>query len=225
MHSIVNHYKESYLNARRHEKTAIAEEVVTIIKDNGNSVGRFLKRNEEKGRWEEVDDNVARAKVSHALRGKSAARESTSRIVLKSKAGLRDSSSKGDDKSEGLPQVPPLESSLFAQHQNSMASPFNTATTAAGAAFSSHQQSMVPGLPLTYQSLLLSNIRAEREQLILQQLAAGALHPSQMAAALRQPPSSYFQNASRLLEVLRTNQNPNDSRGGPNPNQDPTRGP
>jgi hypothetical protein len=208
LHRIVNVYKENYFNARRHEKTAIAEEVVKRIKTNGKDIGRFLKRVEFQGRWEEVLHSVARAKVSNALRGKSTS-DNSSRI--KSKIEICDVQNKRAElgilskksKPEWMFGMPPAES-VFSQHPNMMVTTSPTTLPS---------PKMVPALPFTYQSLLLNNIRAEREQLILQELAAGSLHPPSM----RQPPASYYQNA-RLLEALRTNQIP--IRGlGPDPRQ------
>jgi hypothetical protein len=208
LHRIINVYKENYVNARRHEKTAIAEEVVKLVKTNGKDIGRFLKRDEGQGRWEEVRDSVARAKVSHALRGKSTS-DNSSRI--KSKKEISDVQNRRaelgilskESKPEWMYGMPPAES-LFSQHPNMM-------ITTSPKTLPSPK--MVPALPFTYQSLLLNNIRAEREQLILQQFAAGPLHPPSM----RQPPVSYYQNA-RLLEALTTNQSPI-RRLGPDPRQ------
>lgn len=70
LHKIVDFYKPRYVQARRHVKTEIAEEIVQFIKS-GTKAGRFLKRIDGEEGWEEVSDTVARDKVSHALRGKS----------------------------------------------------------------------------------------------------------------------------------------------------------
>lgn len=75
LHKIVDLYKPRYSQARRHEKTEIAEEIVQFIKsaganNNNNKPGRFLKRMENEEAWVEVSDSIARDKVSHALRGK-----------------------------------------------------------------------------------------------------------------------------------------------------------
>lgn len=55
-------YKESRL---REDKTRLTTEIVSIIRASG---GRFLKENEETGKWHEVDTAYAHDKVSHALR-------------------------------------------------------------------------------------------------------------------------------------------------------------
>lgn len=70
LHKVVNLYKARYSQARRHEKTEIAEEIVQFIKTGGTKAGRFLKRVEGEECWVEVGDSIARDKVSHALRGK-----------------------------------------------------------------------------------------------------------------------------------------------------------
>lgn len=70
LHKVVDLYKPRYSQARRHEKTEIAEEIVQFIKAGGAKAGRFLKRVENEEAWVEVSDSIARDKVSHALRGK-----------------------------------------------------------------------------------------------------------------------------------------------------------
>jgi hypothetical protein len=73
LHKVVAAYKLRYTEARRHEKTEIAEEIVRLIKTAmgpNTRPGRFLKRVESEDCWVEVSDTVARDKVSHALRGK-----------------------------------------------------------------------------------------------------------------------------------------------------------
>eukprot|EP00980_Cylindrotheca_fusiformis_P029036 scaffold22701_cov123-Cylindrotheca_fusiformis.AAC.15 len=220
LHSIVNVYKKSYSQARRHEKTALAEEVVAIIKNNGKNSGRFLKRSDSQGCWKEVSDNAARAKVSHALRGKVSRNSSTQEKVvhaspqeIKSEQAASDPLPRGN-RGEMLPRMSPLES-LIPQNQTSILPPFSSG-------LSSSSLGIAPTLPFPYQSLLLNNIRVEREQLLLHQLAAGGLHHSSM----RQPPASYYQNATRLLEAIRTNQNPADGQRSSSIGRlDPSRGP
>jgi hypothetical protein len=70
LHKVVDVYKGRYSQARRHEKTEIAEEIVQFIKNGGSKAGRFLKRAEGEECWIQVSDSIARDKVSHALRGK-----------------------------------------------------------------------------------------------------------------------------------------------------------
>jgi hypothetical protein len=70
LHKVVDLYKPRYSQARRHEKTEIAEEIVQFVKVSGEKAGRFLKRAEGDEAWVEVSDSIARDKVSHALRGK-----------------------------------------------------------------------------------------------------------------------------------------------------------
>jgi hypothetical protein len=71
LHKIVNRHQEKYLSSRRYNKLAITEDIVEEIKKPGNGeAARFLKRSEDMSCWLEVSDDIAREKVSHALRGK-----------------------------------------------------------------------------------------------------------------------------------------------------------
>ena len=56
---------EEYENANKHEKTVIAEQVVSTIQE---SYGRFLKWEDNDKGWVEVDFNTARYKVAHFFR-------------------------------------------------------------------------------------------------------------------------------------------------------------
>jgi hypothetical protein len=70
-HQIVQLHKSRYAKSRRHEKTEIAEEIVQLIKSGqSGEAGRFLKKSQSGDGWVEVEDTIAREKVSHALRGK-----------------------------------------------------------------------------------------------------------------------------------------------------------
>jgi hypothetical protein len=63
---LVESYRLEYQNARcRDHKTQITCSVIEMVHRNG---GRFLKLDENAGIWEEVDEQYAREKVSHALR-------------------------------------------------------------------------------------------------------------------------------------------------------------
>ncbi len=92
LHKIVDLYKPRYSQARRHEKTEIAEEIVQFIKTAGanDNPGRFLKRVENEEAWIEVSDSVARDKVSHALRGKPRKESDTVSGMQVSGAGLEE---------------------------------------------------------------------------------------------------------------------------------------
>lgn len=58
--------RERYQSCRdRQEKTQITAEIISNIRECG---GRFLKRNNKTGHFEEADNDVAHEKVSHALR-------------------------------------------------------------------------------------------------------------------------------------------------------------
>ena len=67
LHLLVNKYRQSYRQSRRHEKSRI---IRTIIRETKSTGARFLKRITGGGdeRWVEVDDKKAYEKVSHALR-------------------------------------------------------------------------------------------------------------------------------------------------------------
>ena len=63
---IIEAHREDYQNAQcRDQKTNITCQVIASIHING---GRFLKLNDNSGLWEEVSEQYAREKVSHALR-------------------------------------------------------------------------------------------------------------------------------------------------------------
>jgi hypothetical protein len=70
LHEIVNLQKDNYSRSRRFDKLAIADAIVHQIKTEGAPPGRFLRRVEGQDCWEVVPDELAREKVSHALRGK-----------------------------------------------------------------------------------------------------------------------------------------------------------
>jgi len=64
---LVHDFQLKYLNLPKMKKSSIAKAIVEIIHHRD---GRFLMRQREKSRWEEVDDNRARGKTSQALREK-----------------------------------------------------------------------------------------------------------------------------------------------------------
>ena len=70
LHSVVKRHKDRYTNARRHEKLAIATEVVNLIKNGGPKPARFLKLASGGSYWVEQTTKRATEKVGHALRGK-----------------------------------------------------------------------------------------------------------------------------------------------------------
>jgi hypothetical protein len=69
LHQLINMKQDRYEAAERWEKTIIAEEIVSIIRDRG---GRFLKPSKNKAgqSWIEVDAETAREKVSHTFRSR-----------------------------------------------------------------------------------------------------------------------------------------------------------
>jgi hypothetical protein len=62
---LVAMYGPKYEQAENHEKTDIAKHIVKIIHE---SHGRFLKFEENEGCWVEVENGVARQKISHIFR-------------------------------------------------------------------------------------------------------------------------------------------------------------
>jgi hypothetical protein len=73
LRKLVDFHRARYLKARREVKSNIAEGIVRALKDgergDGENASRFLRRFEEEY-WIEVSDDIARDKVSHALRSK-----------------------------------------------------------------------------------------------------------------------------------------------------------
>jgi hypothetical protein len=73
LRKLVDFHRTRYLQAHREVKSNIAGEIVQSIKDDdkgdGEDANRFLRRFEEEY-WIEVSDDIARDKVSHALRSK-----------------------------------------------------------------------------------------------------------------------------------------------------------
>ena len=68
LHQLIAMRHDRYEAAERWEKTIIAEEIVSIIRDLG---GRFLKPTKDKfNPWMEVDAEIAREKVSHTFRSR-----------------------------------------------------------------------------------------------------------------------------------------------------------
>jgi hypothetical protein len=59
--------RDQYNKASRFEKTCISMDMVKVLQESG---GRFIQRNETTGGWVEVEDPVAREKVSSGFRTK-----------------------------------------------------------------------------------------------------------------------------------------------------------
>eukprot|EP00934_Nitzschia_sp_Nitz4_P008777 Nitzschia sp. Nitz4//scaffold17_size182527//76857//77714//NITZ4_001850-RA/size182527-processed-gene-0.51-mRNA-1//-1//CDS//3329539328//8767//frame0 len=168
LHKVVDLYKPRYSQARRHEKTEIAEEIVQFVKTGGAKAGRFLKRLENEEVWVEVSDSVARDKVSHALRGKPR-KESNKGLqsqgmleeLLSAKRSLGDDGFTGPLAKKQKVAQPMSELELLAaQRNNTLGS-----NMAAGNAFFMGSQ----GLSSSMQQQLLANALAER------QMAAGLM--------------------------------------------------
>lgn len=165
LHKVVELYKPRYCQARRHEKTEIAEEIVQFIKNGGgNKAGRFLKREEGQECWVEVSDAIARDKVSHALRGKprketsALAKEHLKEELAAAKRTLPSESSQLPAKRLKVPQsaaATELEL-LAAQRASSVFPSFNTTNHLLAAASNGYPSS------LDLQSNLLASALAER---------------------------------------------------------------
>ena len=68
LHKLVDFHRKKYLQSKRFDKCVIAKQIVRVIKETS---GRFLKRaGDGLDYWVVVSDEVAREKVSHALRSK-----------------------------------------------------------------------------------------------------------------------------------------------------------
>ena len=63
--NLLESYRNRYEVACKSEKTKLATEIVHVVKLKN---GRFLKQSQEWDYWVEVDDKMAREKVSHAFR-------------------------------------------------------------------------------------------------------------------------------------------------------------
>jgi hypothetical protein len=62
---LVAMYRPKYEQADKHDKTDIAKRIVNIIHE---SQGRFLKFEVNEGCWVEVENDMAREKISHIFR-------------------------------------------------------------------------------------------------------------------------------------------------------------
>jgi hypothetical protein len=65
--SLINKFRGQYLLSRKIDKPHISRSIVSKVRARQ---GRFLKKNEEKGTWYEIGDDLAREKTSQALRQK-----------------------------------------------------------------------------------------------------------------------------------------------------------
>ena len=64
--NVLDSYRNRYDDADKVEKTKVAWEIVRYVKTHKNA--RFLKRSDDCVSWVEVDDILARGKVSHSFR-------------------------------------------------------------------------------------------------------------------------------------------------------------
>lgn len=220
LHKVVDVYKGRYSQARRHEKTEIAEEIVQFIKNGSAKAGRFLKRLEGEECWVEVSDSIARDKVSHALRGKprkeDALTKSTDGSVdhreIDSKRSIEVSEAESPapqpKRQKCAPEVLPSDLELLAAQRNSMMLPqlSSNAALLASAGYGST-------LPYDIRAQLVSSALAER------QLALGPLNSQfvNLQGALghshgfMDPLLSNHMLVNPLLHTLRTDRSALDS--------------
>mmetsp|Transcript_18923 Transcript_18923/g.40716 ORF Transcript_18923/g.40716 Transcript_18923/m.40716 type:complete len:137 (-) Transcript_18923:33-443(-) len=85
---LVDMHWEEYEGQNKLERGLIAEKIVRMVHESG---GRFLKWNGNKtaGAWEEVDDNAARAKVTHFFRGIRERKQKSSKTQANGSASKR----------------------------------------------------------------------------------------------------------------------------------------
>jgi hypothetical protein len=82
LRQIVELHRERYKRAKRSQKGQIASEIVAAFNASGNI---FLKHNGKNEFWEEIDDELAREKVSHCFRSSTRIPSSLSTCMLVSK--------------------------------------------------------------------------------------------------------------------------------------------
>ena len=232
LHQLVDERKHVYTMSRRDDKTMIATSIVDLIKREG---GRFLRQyKNDKKKWMEVDDLVARNKVSHALRGTGRELPSSKRIqaeVLTMKRVKKQTEKihSSDSFTTRVVDFNAKRMGTTTQLLNGGTSTLryppttqidNLAAAAAvpsylGATALDRMPAMnipagpIPSLAPSYryhQALLLNQMAAERERLLLQELTGTS---RQRLLMQQQPQTSSFQDPpnNSLLETLRSLQN------------------
>ena len=97
MRALSNQYRQDYEKANRREKTEITAGIVKIMKASGS---RFLKRQSLDGGlkivWVEVNDEVARQKVSHVMRDGKTAKRTTAKQVAREMASKQQQETKNE---------------------------------------------------------------------------------------------------------------------------------
>ena len=68
LHLMVNGYREEYVNSKRPDKRRITKHVLNELKNSGVRFIRKVSNGQDADEWEEVDEEAAYRKVSHALR-------------------------------------------------------------------------------------------------------------------------------------------------------------
>jgi hypothetical protein len=203
LHKVVDLYKPRYSQARRHEKTEIAEEIVQFVKVSGEKAGRFLKRAEGDEAWVEVSDSIARDKVSHALRGKprkeaSSSKSQTPSLMEELAAPKRYFASQRPSeqaKRQKLSQPSPAELELLAaQRSSSMLAPLSSSSSLLSAASAA-------GMDL--QSRLFASALFERHLGLAPPVNTQLGGLARFLGNGHAPPPSLFGNEVDLLQALR----------------------
>lgn len=217
LHKVVDLYKSRYSQARRHEKTEIAEEIVQFIKNGGTKAGRFLKRIDGEESWAEVSDSIARDKVSHALRGKPRKDDSSAKShavvagLNGAKRATETDASTASNKRQKVSASSPAPSAelelLAAQRNNGMVAPLQASTNFLPPAVTSG------GIPIDLRAQLMSSLAAERQGLSLGGPLGGLQGLLGHPHALQNPLLSNQQILNPLLQSLRVDQN--QMRGDP----------
>ena len=232
LHQLVDERKHVYTMSRRDDKTLIATSIVDLIKREG---GRFLRQyKNDKKKWMEVDDIVARNKVSHALRGTGRELPCSKRIqaevltmkrmkkqtekihssdsfttrvvdVNAKRMGTTTQLLKGGTSTLGYPPTTQLDNLAVAAAVPS----YLGATALDRMPPMNIPVGPIPSLAPSYgyhQALLLNQMAAERERLLLQELTGTSRHRLPMQ---QQPQTSSFRDPpnTSLLETLRSLQN------------------
>ena len=92
LRDIVNKYRNAYIQAKKVDKPQVSRLIVSALRK-ANPPSRFLRHNEDTGRWEDVGDKRAAEKVSQTLREKdqdtksdSVARKSEPRMLCETQS-------------------------------------------------------------------------------------------------------------------------------------------
>jgi hypothetical protein len=97
-------HRPDYIRATKMDKPNVARRIVRAIRQ-GNPPGRFLRKNDDDGKWYDVGDKVAAEKTSQGLRERSNA-EKRQRSALREALRIRkEDLVDGDDDDDGEPSA------------------------------------------------------------------------------------------------------------------------